>query len=194
MILERKMPYGYATDDLAGILFINGKAIEFVSQSDRCNSYFVCVKKRKVVSQKMKSTILLRKNALPENSYTTILVNKKLNELLENNGNSSPLDAYISEIKSARLNKVDISESELNRITNIGIEKIFVYDNKIAGVVNDAYIDSFGYGLWYFYNCNGEWKNMGEDIGGGTVLESEITFREKAEIMIRAAEEKLNCH
>lgn len=194
MILERKMNNGYATDDLSGILFINGKAVEFVSQSDRHNSYFVCVEKGKVVSQKIKSTILLRKNALPEDSYIATLVNKKINELLNNNGYSSPLEAYISEIKSTKLNKVDISESELNRITNINIEKIFVYDNKIAGVVNDAYINSFGYGLWYFYNCNGIWKNMGEDIGGSTLLESEITFREKAEIMIRAAVEKLNCH
>ena len=141
----------------------------------------------------MKPTILLRKNALLEASYIAILVNKKLNEFLDNNGYSSPLDAYISEIKSTQLNKVNISESELNRIKNISIEKIFVYDNKIAGVVNDAYINSFGYGLWYFYNCNGVWKNMGEDIGGNTLLESEITFREKAEIMIRAVE-KLNCH
>lgn len=193
MILERKMPSGYATDDLAGILFKNGKAIEFVSQSDRCDSYFVSVKKGKVAAQKMKSTILLRKNALPENSYATISVNRKLNELLDNAGDSSPLDAYVSEIKSTRLNKAGMSGSELNKIKDIGIEKIFVYDNKIAGVVNDAYIDSFGYGLWYFYNCNGAWKNMGEDIGGGTLLESEITFREKAEIMIRAAEKKLNC-
>jgi hypothetical protein len=34
---------------------------------------------------------------------------------------------------------------------------------------------------------------MGEDIGGDTVFESEITFREKAEIIIKRAEEKLDC-
>ena len=40
------------------------------------------------------------------------------------------------------------------------------------------------YGLWYFYNHNGVWENAGEDIGGETVLESEITFREKAKVIL----------
>ncbi|MDR1199244.1 MAG: hypothetical protein LBK94_09595 [Prevotellaceae bacterium] len=73
--------------------------------------------------------------------------------------------------------------------------RIFTHEtkNKIAGVVNDAYLDSWGYGLWYFYNCNGVWTSMGEDIGGDTVFESEIVFREQAEIIIKRAEEKLDC-
>lgn len=35
MIKEKKMSSGYASDELAGILFKNGKAVEFVSQSDK---------------------------------------------------------------------------------------------------------------------------------------------------------------
>lgn len=92
-----------------------------------------------------------------------------------------------------QLNKDSISESERNRVLNIGIEKVFIYKNEIAGVVNDAYLNSFGYGIWYFYNCNGTWTSMGEDIGGATVFESEIVFREKAERIIKQAKEKLNC-
>ena len=68
---------------------------------------------------------------------------------------------------------------------NSSVNKIFIYKNKIAGVVNDKYLDSMGvYGLWYFYNHNGVWENSGEDIGGETVLESEITFREKAKVIL----------
>ncbi len=40
------------------------------------------------------------------------------------------------------------------------------------------------YGLWYFYNHNGVWESAGEDIGGETILESEITFREKAKVIL----------
>lgn len=82
---HKKMNSGYATDEKAGIFFKNGKAVEFVSQSDNHNSYYVS---------------------------------------LEN-----------GQIKSK----------------------------------NDAYINSFGYGVWYFYNSNGIWKSMGEDIGGSTL-------------------------
>ena len=67
------------------------------------------------------------------------------------------------------------------------VNKIFLFQNEIAGVVNDKYLDSMGvYGLWYFYNRNGVWENAGEDFGGGTVLESEITFREKAVRILRS--------
>ncbi|MFA7289449.1 MAG: hypothetical protein WC055_11290 [Melioribacteraceae bacterium] len=47
--------------------------------------------------------------------------------------------------------------------------------------------------MWYFYNCNGTWTSMGEDIGGATLFESEITFCEKAVTIIKQAEEKLDC-
>lgn len=194
MILAKKMPFGYASDDLAGILFRNGKAVEFVSQSDRHNSYFITVEGGKIKSQQMESKILVRRNALPEGSYTSLSVNKKVADCLGRDDKLSPLNAYIAEVKGSQLNKKEMSESERSRMLNTNIEKIFVYNDKLAGVVNDAYLDDWGYGLWYFYNCDGVWMNMGEDIGGKTVLESEITFREKAERIISRAKEKLNCH
>lgn len=194
MIKKNKMASGYASDELAGILFKNGKAVEFVSQSDIHNSYFVSVENGEIKSTKMESTILLRKNALLEGTFTTLLINKKISDLLNLNDKTEPLNAYVFEIKTTQLNKDNISESERNKILNIDVEKVFVYKNKIAGVVNDAYLNSFGYGMWYFYNCNGTWISMGEDIGGATVFESEITFREKAEILIKSAEEKSIWH
>ncbi len=193
MIKEKKMSSGYASDELAGILFKNGKAVESVSQSDIHNSYFVNLEKGEIKSTKMESKILLKKDALPEGTFASQPIKKKISDLIEINDKSSPINAYVSEIKTSQLNKENISESERSRLLNIGVEKVFIYNNKIAGVVNDAYLDSFGYGMWYFFNCNGTWTSMGEDIGGTTVFESEITFREKAEILIKRAEEKLNC-
>jgi len=48
--------------------------------------------------------------------------------------------------------------------------------------------------LWYFYNCDGVWISCGEDIGGETVIESEITFREKSKIIIENTEKQNNCY
>lgn len=194
MIKEGKMNSGYATDELAGILFKNGKAIKFISQSDVHNSYFVNLAKGKIKETKLKSEILLRKSALPDGSYSYQSIQKKIKDLLYSNDSSSPLSAYVSEMKTLKLNNENISESEKNKVLDIDIEKIFIYKNKIAGVVNNAYLDSFGYGMWYFSNCNDIWKSMGEDIGGKTIFESEIKFREKAEIIKRQAEGKFNCH
>ncbi|OFX81802.1 MAG: hypothetical protein A2X20_02025 [Bacteroidetes bacterium GWE2_40_15] len=188
MIKEKQMPFGYACDDRAGILFKNGKAVDFVSQSDKHNSFFI--KKRNGVIQeiKMESRILINKNALADSTYICTSVKQKLKDLIDIDNVTTPLNSFVTEQKNVRLKKEGIAETERDAVLNIGIEKIFIYDNKLAGVVNDAYIKSFGYGLWYFYNCNGVWKSVGEDIGGETVFESEITFREKAANMIARAE------
>lgn len=192
MITTKRIPSGYACNELGGILFKNKKAVEFVSQSDRQNSYFVYAKKGRIESERMKSKILLAKDALSADSYKTFIVKKKIGDLLNTNDQSSPLNAYIVEIKNMRLNKKNISESKANKILNINIEKVFLYDNKLAGVVNDAYLSSFGYGMWYFYYCNGIWRSMGEDIGGETIADSERTFREKAKKIIERAKEKFD--
>ncbi len=191
---SKRIKSGYASDNLSGVLFKNGKFVEAVSINDNNNSYFVKLEKGVIKETKLKSEILLRKNALPEGSYSSQFIKKKINDLIDSDDSSSPISAYVSEMKTLKLNKDSISESERNRVLNISIEKVFIFNNKIAGVVNNAYLNSFGYGMWYFYNCNGIWTSMGEDIGGATVFESEITFREKAETIIKQAEEKLNCH
>lgn len=188
LIIDKKISSGYASDDRSGILFKNGKAVEFVSQSDKHNSYFVFNEKGTVQSKKMESRILLKKDALLENDFTTFSINKTVKELLQFDKKTTPQNAYIETVKETRLNKDGISEVEKNRVLNIRIERILVYDNKIAGIVNNAYEDY--YGLWYFYNNDGIWESLGEDIGGETIFESEITFREKAKILIERAEKQ----
>lgn len=182
MIKEQKMQPGYACDEKAGILFKNGKAVDFVSQSDRHNSFYVYMDKGEVKSGKIKSRILLKENALLKDAYTSSTIEKRINEISDSKGQTL-LTAYISEIKA--IYKDDTPD--------IKIEKTFICNNKIAGIVNDAYLNERGfYGLWYFYNHDGTWISMGEDIGGETLLECEITFREKAPVIIKNAEEKFN--
>lgn len=193
MLMEQKMVSGYACDELSGILFKNGKVVDIVSQSDKDNSYFVSAENGEIKATLMKPRILLMKNALPEGSYAEEVIGGKIRELSENNGLIKPLDAYIKEITALRINKENIKETDRTAALNIKIEKVFVYQDKIAGIVNDAYLSSFGYGLWYFYNCDGVWTSMGEDIGGATVFESEIKFREKAEKILQQAKVKLEC-
>ena len=143
MIKEGKMNSGYATDELAGILFKNGKAVKAISQSDIHNSYFINLEKGKIKETKLKSEILLRKNALPESSYSSQSIQKKIKDLSDSDDSSSPIGAYVSEMRTLKLNKENISEPEKNEVLDIGIEKIFMYQNKIAGVVNNAYLDSY---------------------------------------------------
>ena len=188
MILKQQIHSGYATDENAGILFENGKAAEFVSQSDKHNSYFVSIEKGVVRSEKIESKILVNKNAISESDYSSLPIQKKTKDLLQLEGKATPLNAFITTTKEFRLNKENLGKVNKDKILDITIEKIFLYDDKLAGVVNDAY-DDF-YGLWYFYNNNGTWESLGEDIGGETVLESEITFREKAKVMVEKAKKQ----
>jgi len=190
LIANHEIPAGFGCDELAGILFKNGKAVEFVSQSDKHHSYFVYNENGTVQTTEMKSRILINTDALSENDYTSLTVNKKIGELLISVDQIPPLAAYIAIQKKLRLDKKDINENERNRILNINIEKIFIYNHQLAGIINDAYINSLGYGLGYLYNCDGVWKSIGEDIGGATLFESEITFREKAKIIIERAEKQ----
>lgn len=189
MMMKNEISSGYACDDRAGILFKNGHAVEFVSQSDKYNSYYVSIKEGVVQSEKMKSKYFINKTAIAENDYTSLSIQKKVKDLFTNKERETPLDAFIATTKEIRLQNKEMSEAERNKVLNITIEKLFVYDNKLAGIVNNAYRDF--YGLWYFYNNNGVWESLGEDIGGKTIVESEITFREKAKIMVEKATNKL---
>lgn len=185
MMAENEMQAGYACDDLAGILFRNGRAVEFVSQSDRHDSYYVSMEGGEVRSEKMRSRYLLGKGAVSENDYCGSSVKKRVGDLLAADDRTTPLNAFIATTKELRLQKDDLSDAEREEILDITIEKIFVYDDRLAGVVNDAYADF--YGLWYFRNDNGVWVSAGEDIGGETLFECEMTFREKAKVMSEKA-------
>ena len=176
LILSKKIKPGYACDEKAGILFVNGKASEFVSQNDKHNVYYICPNKKQIEIENLNARMLVDKDAIPEGKYKVIDVGKTISEIVPD-GEATPLTAYVALMKEKYNGNKDALDFHVNRI--------FIFDDKIAGVVNDKYLDMMGvYGLWYLYNHNGTWESAGEDIGGDTVLESEITFREKAKVIL----------
>lgn len=178
LIGQRKIGPGYAFDERAGILFVNGRVAKVVTQSDRHHVYYVGRHRGAVTVEKLDADFLVARGALPEGAYEVVDVNKKVREL-EAEGETSPLSAYVTTLRNVYGKNLSYLDSKVN--------KIFLFNDEIAGVVNDQYLDSMGvYSVWYFYNRNGVWENAGEDFGGGTVLESEIAFREKAERILRS--------
>ncbi|MEN6618851.1 MAG: peptidase E [Rikenellaceae bacterium] len=203
-IKGKKIKSGYACDDLSGVLFKNGKFVEAVSINDINNSYFVSLKNGAIHSQKLKSKILINKDALPVTAYAAIDVNKTVKYFSEMYDQDTPLNAFISlkyifangqeskhkQVASYYLkdrlsdtaSDIKVDESRKNKFLNTTIDKVLIYKDSVAGVINKMNKDF--YGLWYFYNENGKWMSAGEDIGGETIYEAEITFREKAKMHI----------
>lgn len=57
------------------------------------------------------------------------------------------------------------------------VYSVLLYDNRVAAVVNKMYEGVVG--VWYFYSEGGKWLSAGEDFGGSTPFEAQISFREK---------------
>ena len=57
-ILNGKMLPGYACDDMAGVLFQNGKFVKAVSANTRNNVYYISVKNGKINEEKLEAEIL----------------------------------------------------------------------------------------------------------------------------------------
>lgn len=199
-IRNKQMTTGYAMDDLSAVLFKNGKFVEAVSQNDVNNSYYISLKNGKIHPEKLNSRILINKDALPDSSYKVIDIEKQVNSFPYLDNQDTPLNAYISikyilangqmsklkQVSSQTLQErmgdmkdAVVSEDKRNAILKNNINKVFMYNDILAGVVSKH--EDF-YGLWYFYKENGKWLSAGEDIGGNTILGTEITFREKAKI------------
>ena len=201
-IKNKTIKAGYACDDKSGILFKNGKYIETVSLNDINYSYYVALNNGVVESSKLLTRILVNKDALSVGEYKVVDVNKSLKEYAEINKQDKPDNAFISykyilskglfstckalscssRQKRFKDNEPDkkVDDKTRNKHLNTVVNKVFVYNDLVAGVVNRMYDDY--YGLWFFYQENGKWMNAGEDFGGATVLEAEITFREKAKM------------
>jgi len=199
-IKNKKITPGYACDERSGILFRNGKYVETVSINDINNSYYVSLKNGEISALKLPARMLVKKGALDVSDYKTILINKAVKEYAINNKQDSPLNSFVGykrilsngKMSKTRAlscsylqNKLEdnapdkiVNKKKRDKNLNTIVNKIFIYNDVFAGVVNRMYDDY--YGLWYFYKENGKWLNAGEDMGGDTVLESEITFREKA--------------
>jgi len=95
-IKDNKINAGYACDDLSGVLFKNGQLVEAVSQNDINNSYYVTLKNRTIRATKLKSKILINKDALPVTAYNTLDINKTLKDFPEIYNQETPLNAFIS--------------------------------------------------------------------------------------------------
>ncbi len=192
---------GYAMDNLAGVLFKGGRFVEAVAINEINNSYYVSLENGTVQSQLLESKILIDKDALPVTAYTRIDVNKTIGDFDEINDQSSPLNAFVSmkyifangknsqyrdiacrfikDRLSDTESDIEVDETHRNMFLNTSVDRVLIYQDSVAGVINKVSPDF--YGLWFFSNENGKWMSAGEDIGGDTVLEAEITFREKAE-------------
>ena len=199
-IKSQRIKSGYACDNFSGVLFKNGKFIEAVSLNDVNHSYYVELKNGNVSETMLTSKILINKDALSENAFEKMIINKPIRDFSEINDQSTPLKSFVSlqyifsngqqskykQIASYYLQDrlsdttldIKVNESQRNAILNIKINEVLIYEDLVAGVINKASADF--YGVWYFYKENGKWMSAGEDIGGESIFEAEITFREKA--------------
>ncbi len=202
LIKNQSICSGYASDDLSGVLFVNGKLKEAVSLNDINHSYYVHTKNSDLISEKLYSKIFISKNAISTDSYSVLNIDKPVKAFNEMYDLSNPLNSFISirylfangknskykhtasQALKARLSDttsdIKIEDKLKNKFLNTEINKVLVYEDSVAGVINNSNDGYFG--LWYFYNENGSWLSAGEDIGGDTMLEAEITFREKAKM------------
>lgn len=57
-ILKNTIKPGYACDNLAGLLFNNGKFVEAVSLNNENNSYYISVKNGEIIEEKINSEII----------------------------------------------------------------------------------------------------------------------------------------
>ena len=95
-IMDHRINAGYACDELSGVLFKNGKFVKAISQNDINNSYYVTLKNRTIHAAKLKSEILINKDALPVTDYNTLEINKTLRDFPEIYNRETPLNAFIS--------------------------------------------------------------------------------------------------
>ena len=204
-LISKKVKSGYACDDGSGILFTNGKITDVVSTNENNHSYFVHRqkgRKNRVNAVKLDSRILISKDAISETEYKRELINKRVDAYnADSQSMESPLQAYIAvcnlfskglysqyykyaanHIKEKVKDSKDrvVSDKTRNSMLSSEILLVLTY-GKLATVISNA---GEYYSLFYFHNEDGVWKGCGEDIGGDTLLESEIVFREKAKLFL----------
>lgn len=129
-ILNKEIKAGYACDNLSGILFENGKFVETVSINELNNSYYVTAKKGEIQIEKLQSNFLINKNALSQNDYTKVEINKNMRTSLSENQNDI-ITALVSFLKQ------NTKEGKLDQILNeTQIMSILIYKDSLAAVIN----------------------------------------------------------
>lgn len=199
LLLNGKAGEGYGCDDQSAILFRDGKFHSAYSTSDVHHSYAVKAENGVIVTDTLRCSILVADGAVPADSIGVLNLNKTLEELGNQPGENSPLGAFVA-IKtllakgqtsklahvSAHHNKSRLKPDEPDQPfdpkshqahMNTLVYSVLLYDNRVAGVVNKMYEGVVG--VWYFYNEGGKWLSAGEDFGGSTPFEAQISFREK---------------
>jgi peptidase E len=206
MLKDGTVKSGYASDDLSAILFKNGKVVEVVNLDDVNNSYFVEEKGGEIHAKLIPGKILVNDDALPKTAYTQNEVNKKVSECKANL--NSPQGAFVkykqvvasgkmtqcldlacASLRSrldGKLKDKEVAPETSKKHMNTVINKVLIYDDNFAGVINR--MSERFYGIWYFHKEGGKWLSVGEDIGGATLLAAEITFREKAKLLLERME------
>lgn len=194
---------GYACDEHSGILFTNKKVTDVVSSNHRAHSYFISRHKGELKITPLKSRVLLRKNAIDTTAYYKEVVLKEVNELISIQPSmQTPLSSFItiqnlfaegkfSEYQKYAASSIkdkvkdmedrDVNLSAKTSRLSIKILASFIYGD-FAAVLSKGTADF--YSLWYFSKEQGEWKCRGEDIGGNSPEDAEITFREKAPLLV----------
>lgn len=178
LMVKGEIGAGYASDDFSGILFRDGEFVEAVSKNEFNDSYYVYAEKGEIHSEKLNTRYLVSKDALGEEDYRTVMVNKSLSEYLESGESNFVMKEFENHIK-----KYYAAPDEFDQVQ---IEKVFIYKDTLIGVVNkikkyDFHIVS----LFYRADVDSDWVSIGDDLGD-TVVEAEISFREKADIYIAA--------
>ncbi len=199
LIIKGELAAGYACDEHAGILFTDRKVTEAVSSNHQGHSYFVCRQKGKVNAAPLASRILLRKNALGVDAYHKEVIQKEIKNFSDMPSSMrTPLEAFVtvqklfaegkfseyhkyaaSSIQKRVRDLEDKSVTPSNKESQLSakILAIFISDD-VAAIMSKGKADF--YSLWFFVKEQEEWKCSGEDIGGASPEDAEISFREKA--------------
>lgn len=205
LVVRRKLPAGYACEDHAGILFVNGTVADAVSSNHQARSYRVARGRSGLKIDTLKSRVLLRKGALDETAYrkesfsghvsdwmqspysmkTPFLAFVSVQRLFADGRYSEYASYAVSALRERVAGMEDRAVDEAARAAKLTTEICAVLESgDFAAVVSRGSADY--YSLWYFVRENEEWKCAGEDIGGDSEADAETTFREKAPVVAAA--------
>lgn len=204
LVAQGAVRSGYACDDHAGVLFVNGRVADVVASDSQARVSYVSRRRGELNVTRLTPRILLRKGALDTSAYRKVPVCKTLREFPDRPPSMlTPLSSFVTVQRlfaegryseyhqyaaKAILEKVgtmqdrQVDAFERDRKMSVEIIAYYVYDD-VAAILSKG--SAVFYSLWYFSCEDGNWKCLGEDIGGYSPADAEITFREKAPVLVK---------
>lgn len=204
LVAKGALQPGYACDEHAGILFTNGKVTEAVASNNQAHAYFVAGSSGKSESRRLPSRVLLRRGAIGEDTYRKETIQRNVQSYMDTPfsmqtplasftavqrlfaaGRYSEYGQYAASSIYDRVKGMEdkvVDETAAVSKLSTTIVSIFTYGD-FAAVLSKGSADF--YSLWYFLRENGDWKCLGEDIGGDSPADAEMTFREKAPVLTK---------